>query len=398
MAATRHFEDWIEAFIDFASYCEAPKHIYFWVAISAIAGALARRVYIEQYMFRWYPNFYIILVAPPEVIAKSTSTSLGMRLLRKVPGVKFGPNVITWQALIKHLSVVPEEIEIAPGVFEKMNCLIIESSELGNLLDPQDRQMIDMLVTLWDGHPIIKETLSSGIQTVADPLLNIIACTTPAWLTDAIPQYMRGGGLFSRIIFVAAHKKGRLIANPGLHIPPDMAEREQALVDDLTAMSLLKGEMSFTRAAIDWTEVWYKELHDKRGQSGAPDHATRRQTMLYKLAMVLSIARRDTLVITEQEFIDANAALTALEPEAKKVYRNIGQKADAHVLDRLISSVQQAGSISLEVIYQEFLSFVPRANDLDTMIKGAVKTGLIEVITGPAGLILQARNSLPEKK
>jgi hypothetical protein len=74
--------------------------MYFWVGVSAIAGALRRKVWIDQAYFRWHPNMYIILVAPPGIVSKSTTASVAMRLLRRVPGIKFGPDVVTWQALV----------------------------------------------------------------------------------------------------------------------------------------------------------------------------------------------------------------------------------------------------------------------------------------------------------
>ena len=96
----RNFRDWLEAFCDYAQYGEAPRRMYFWVGVSAVAGALRRKVWIDQAYFRWHPNFYIILVAPPGIVSKSTTASIAMRLLRRVPRIKFGPDVVTWQALV----------------------------------------------------------------------------------------------------------------------------------------------------------------------------------------------------------------------------------------------------------------------------------------------------------
>ena len=69
----RNHADWLTAFMDYASYGEAPRHMYFWTGVSAIAGALRRKVWIDQAYFKWYPNFYIVLVAPPGIVSKSTT-------------------------------------------------------------------------------------------------------------------------------------------------------------------------------------------------------------------------------------------------------------------------------------------------------------------------------------
>jgi hypothetical protein len=63
----RKLKDWLSAYVDYASYSEAPKRMHFWCGVAAIAGALRRRTWIDMSYFRWYPNFYIIIVAPPGI-------------------------------------------------------------------------------------------------------------------------------------------------------------------------------------------------------------------------------------------------------------------------------------------------------------------------------------------
>ena len=83
----RHFDDWLTAFLNYTQYSEAPKRVFFWVGVSAIAGALRRKVSIPMGYFSWYPNFFVFIVGDPGVIKKSTTADVGMRLLKKVPGV-----------------------------------------------------------------------------------------------------------------------------------------------------------------------------------------------------------------------------------------------------------------------------------------------------------------------
>src|SRR5215831_7830383 len=103
--------------------------MHFWCGVSAVAGAIRRKAYIEMGYFRWYPNFYIILVAPPGIVSKSTTASIAMRLLRQVPGVKFGPDVVTWQALVTAFAEAQELFDVGNGNLETMSAITIESSE-----------------------------------------------------------------------------------------------------------------------------------------------------------------------------------------------------------------------------------------------------------------------------
>src|SRR5258707_15834538 len=107
----RHFKNWLKAYLEFTRDSESPTTFHFWTGVSTLAGALRRRVWIDMKKFQWTPNFYIILVGPPGIAAKSTSLSMGMSLLGKVPGVKFGPESMTWQALAKALEEAIEHVE-----------------------------------------------------------------------------------------------------------------------------------------------------------------------------------------------------------------------------------------------------------------------------------------------
>ena len=232
---TRIHSDWLEAFLDYTQFGEAPKHMYFWAGVSAIAGALRRKVWIDQAYFKWYPNFYICLVAPPGIVSKSTTAGIAMNLLRRVPGIKFGPDVVTWPALVSAFAESTEGFEYN-GMIYPMSAMTLESSEFGNLLNPQDKEMVDLLVALWDGKQgnFEKTTKHSGNDVVENPWINLIACTTPAWIAGNFPEYMVGGGFTSRTIFVYADAKEKYVAYPGLRVPPNLERQADALVNDLT--------------------------------------------------------------------------------------------------------------------------------------------------------------------
>src|SRR5574338_1341831 len=125
---SRKFPDWLTAFCNYASFGEAPRRMYFWTGVSVVAGALRRRVWIDQAYFSWYPNFYVILVAPPGIVSKSTTADVGMSLLRQVSDVKFGPSVVTWQALVQSFAQSMESF-LLDGDLKTMSAMTLVSSE-----------------------------------------------------------------------------------------------------------------------------------------------------------------------------------------------------------------------------------------------------------------------------
>ena len=58
---------------------------------------------------------YIIFVAPAGIVSKSTTANIGMDLLRQVEGIKFGPDAVTWQALVNELQEAKELFLLADG-------------------------------------------------------------------------------------------------------------------------------------------------------------------------------------------------------------------------------------------------------------------------------------------
>jgi hypothetical protein len=379
---SRHFDDWLTAFMEYAQYGEAPKHMYFWTGVSTIAGALRRKVWIDQAYFRWHPNFYIVLVAPPGIVSKSTTASIGMRILRKVPGVKFGPDIVTMQALAQAFAESAETFEFQ-GEHHPMSALTLESSEFGNLMNPHDKDMVDFFVSLWDGKegPMEKKTKHSGSDTIVNPWINLIACTTPSWIAGNFPEYMIGGGFTSRCVFVYADKKAKYVAYPGLEVPNDMAATADRLVEDLISIATLAGEYKLSNAAVLWGEAWYKKLYSERPVNLDDDrfggYIARKQTHLHKLAMVLSASMGGSLLISDETLSLANTMLTDLEPDMAMVFSKIGKSDTSVYADRLLEFVKRRQGAPYAEVYRYVHQYFPSLRDFEDVLAGCMRTGQI---------------------
>lgn len=398
----RNHADWLEAFCDYARFGEAPRKMYFWVGVSAIAGALRRKVWIDQAYFKWFPNFYIILVAPPGIVSKSTTASVAMRLLRRVPGIKFGPDVVTWQALVGAFADATELYDVGNGTadYRAMSALTIESSEFGNLLNPQDKEMVDLLVSLWDGREgsFTKLTKMSGNDKIENPWINMIACTTPAWIAGNFPEYMIGGGFTSRCVFVYASEKEKYVAYPGLHVPADLAAQEDALVQDLEHIALaLSGEYKLTPDAVTWGEGWYRHHYENRPEGLDDDrfggYVARKQTHIHKLAMVLSASQRDDLTISSQDLQTANEMVTDLEADMPGVFSKIGRTDVSLQTDRFLKYLAKKGEVPYAEAYRFIHAFFPSARDFEDMMQGCIKAERIRLVNKNGEVVIVFRHA-----
>jgi len=395
----RNFPDWIKAFTEFASFGEAPLSFYFWTGVSTIAGALRRRVWIDMGHFKWIPNFYVILVAPPGIVSKSTTASIGMNLLRQVKGIKFGPDVVTWQKLAQSLAQSLELFDLGDGTMMPMSAITIESSEFGTFLNPNDREMVDVLVSLWDGKQgaFVKSTKTQGDDVIENPFVNIIACTTPAWLEGNFPEYMIGGGFTSRCIFLFADTKRQYVAYPHLHIPKDFKALEATLVADLECISLLRGEFKLSPDAISWGEAWYERHFRARPPHLDNDrfagYLARKQTHIHKLGMVISASRRDDLVLDSEVLSFANDLITTLETDMPKVFEKIGTSEESRGASQLVSIVRGLGTVEQGALYRQLfrtLSF----DDFTIALKSAIAAGHVSVWNEGNQTVIKAKHDV----
>lgn len=355
----RQLDNWIKSYMAYSSHSEAPDKMHFWVAVSTIAGALRRRVWIDQAYFQWTPNFYIIFVAPPGIVSKSTTLAIGMNLLKQLQGIKFGPDAVTWQALTMALEDANEQVLMDDGTYHPMSCLTIASSELGVLFNPNDREMVDVFTSLWDGQLGVweKRTKTQGSDRIENPWINIAACTTPGWIAGNFPEYLIGGGFTSRCVFVYARDKRRLVAYPSADISAEFHDLQRQLVHDLEAISLMRGAFILSPEAHQWGVEWYENHYKSKPQhlnnERFSGYLARKQTHIHKLAMVLSAAYKNDLVITKQDLEQAATIVTALETDMPQVFELIGVEGAAKHSTTVLEIIRNRGEIANYELFKE---------------------------------------------
>lgn len=392
----RHFSSWLGAYVDYTQHSESPDSLHFWTGVSVIAGALRRRVWVDERYFQWSPNFYIIFVAPPGIASKSTCVNIGMRLLSEVEGIHFGPQSLTWQGLTVALEEAKDTVAVNGGEsFLPMSCLTIPVSELGTFLKPKETDLIDLLVDLWDGQiRTWRHRIKTGDKpetTIVNPWINLIGCTTPAWLRSNFPSYMIEGGLTSRVIFVFAEQKRKLVAYPSEVIDAGIHEaKTRLLAEDLRIISELMGEYKRTPAANAWGKAWYENHWSSRPAHLLSErfggYYARKQGHIHKLAIVLAASQRNELLITERDLATADRLVTSLELDLKKVFDSIGMVDSARHSTDVLQHIRVHKFISLKELYTLMLSLMER-EDIERSLTALVQTGKVkqDIVNGELG-------------
>ncbi len=382
----RKHSDFIKAYMEYSKHSEAPDRFHFWTAVSTIAGALRRQVWIDQYHFQWTPNFYIVFVAPAGIISKSTTAKIGMDLLKQVQGVTFGPNIITWQSLVTSLAEAQITVNINNQLVP-MSPITILSSEFGTFLNPQDREMVDVLVDLWDGQvgTFEKRTKTCGEDAIVNPWINIVACTTPHWIADNFPEYMIGGGFVSRTIFVYGDKKRHFCAYLDDAIPKGFKQRQADLVHDLRDMAKnCKGEVKLSAEAKAWGTDWYERLYTERPPELASErvasYLARKQTHMHKLAIILTVAQSNSLIIEKEHLQAADAILSENEKFLPKVFEKIGDDS-VQKANNIVNLLRANGPLTPDQAYSKLfynMSFNQFKEGLESAVKAQLVTRKVE--------------------
>jgi hypothetical protein len=378
-------KDWLQAFVSYAGYGEASPRLMYWVGVSTIAAALGRKVWFDQDDFQWSPNFYILIVGEQGAVRKSTSIDVGMRLLKQVDGVMLGPSSATWQALLQKIDKEAfREIELADGKRFGMSCITLPLSEFGTFFKPDDRELLDVLTDLWDGKlgAFEKITKTSGNDTIRNPWINLIAATTPNWVSRNLTDDLLGGGLISRFIFLHGEMPERDIAYPKRHMPKDRDSMRHTLIGKLREIADNAGPVELTDEAYQWGEQWYRDERNMLRKVGfgslEAGFLVRKQVHLHKLAMVIAAARGALPTITLEHLQEADRQLRGVDEDARRVLAVTGQTKITAAARQIYEAVKTAGgSIVRGRLYARKFSRTMDDKEYDLAIRSAIHAGLI---------------------
>lgn len=391
----RHFPNWIRAYLDYTKYLEAPDSFHFWAGVSAIAGALRGKVFFDMGYFKWKPNFFIVYVAPPGIVAKSTSMGVALPLLRQVEDIHFGPDSMTWQGLTESFADAKQSYLLPDNTTYTECAITVSVSELGTFLDPTNRELIDVLVDLWDGRPVPwkRRTKGEGESEIVNPFFNLIGCTTPGWMAENVPEYAIQGGFTSRTVFLYADTKRHFSAYPKLELDRDKEVRAllPRLVEDLRTIAEIKGAYDMDAEAYEWGAHWYRE-HWQRPVSDGNNMAgyrARKQTHLHKLAMVIAAAQRDEPVIKLNDLVAADKIITALEPSMPEVFNAVSDNREVKCAALIVKMVRRAGAIDKQQCWKQLFQ-VMSYEEFGRGVNAAIAAGHIKEIANSTAVMLHS--------
>lgn len=346
----------IKNYLEYTANQETTERVHKWVALSVIAGALERRVWLPRGNYTLFPNLYVFVIGPSGKVKKSTSTALGVDLLRELPEFKIMSERATAASLITQLERSSKTFTFN-GREIKQSPSFAYASELNVFLGEVFGSITELLTTFYDcqpqdsSKPWTYETRSSGIQRIYGPCLNILGASTPSWLKDSVPVKSLEGGFASRVIFVVEQSMRRAIAFPDRERrAEDHEAQKRFLLSGLRRIYALKGPARITDECVVVAQPWY-ENHMVRGVADTDarfsGYYSRKFETALKIALLLSVSEGDSLVIELSHFEEALSLLADVELQMMDAFAAAGDNPNAALTEKVWRLVAAQGRIRM---------------------------------------------------
>lgn len=331
----RHLADWVESFLEYTDNSESPVLYREWVAVSVIAAALQRKVWLK-WERSLYPNLFIVLVGPAGKTRKGTALGKGEYFLDRV-GIRRSSSALSRQALIAELRESGGvDINEEEGILDAHCSLTVFSHELTVFLGYNDKEFMSDLCDLYDCRDDWSyRTISRGKEHINNVYLNLIGATTPRLIQSSLPTESIGSGLTSRIIFVYADKLHKLVIFPFMNEKvDDIEDLQDKLSVDLNDIHMIKGQYQYTEDFLNAWADWYVAHHNnpKFTHETMTSYNSRRPTTILKLCMILSASRNSSKIIDKSVLERSIDMLNRVEVDMHRVFSGVGTSTLASVM------------------------------------------------------------------
>jgi hypothetical protein len=333
--AGRRLPSWIESFIEYTEEIGVPRIFRKWSAIAAIAGALERKVFIKTARGVLYPNMYTILVAPPGV-GKTLALSHTEMFWRELRDHHVAPTSLTKASMMDALNDAARRV-VTPGQpYMEFNSLLALVGELGVFLPSYENDFMNALTAIYDGYSYSERRRTGDKKmTINSPQLNILAATTPSYLSALLPEGAWDQGFISRTILVYC---GQVTLQNPLNAVESSPKLKNDLAHDFKIISELVGRLSFEEDAAAAITRWHMS-----GGPPTPEHPklvhylTRRTAHLLKLCIVACVSRNygPPTAITLADYSTALDWLVEVEAQMQDIFTSMRSGGDSNVQDEM---------------------------------------------------------------
>lgn len=388
---SRHFDNWLSTYINVTADQESPENFWFWSGVSILASTMGRSVVLDLnpgqkfQFFRIFPNHYIFLVAKSAVCRKGPPTNMVRTMLSLAGTAQIMGQRLTNASLITALANTAAKI----GRGE----MLAWASELSVFLSMEDarREITTTLTDLYDCPPEFKSELkTSATEIIPFPCLNLFAATNPTSLAERFPESAMGTGFTSRIHMIYEDTRRKKVSRPAID-----DTSAQKLIEDLQHIKKLNGAFHFSPEAEKWYDKWYYSI-EFPGDDSLDSFYGRKHIHLLKLAMIISIAQRDTLDIIPTDLMSALVFIEKMEANLPRAYRAAASSDFSRDMDRILNQLKKRGGSASKKDLLHDNWYCLKAEGLNAILAQLLELGSIEDLVDGRKTIYRICEAIPK--
>lgn len=354
---------------------ESPITYNVWSAISAVSAVLKDNVFIRRGNYKIYPNQYIVLVGPPGVGKGEAIRPAHSFVKNPITNIPFANYIQDSVTMPKLIDIIATGFKSPPTVSNGMllnrqdSTCILQAEELATLISSSE-QMPVFLCRTWDGKEYVYDTKGKGKSVIKDMCVSLIGACTQKFIRSINNNHGAevNNGFTARTIFVFAEMPSQAIVwPPGFE---DYPQIKYTLDNDLQIISNLRGEFGWLDSARKIYEGKYQEI----GSSISDDDSdivrhfkARQRIHILKVAMTLSAASRDDLVIDDYTICESITLVDEVLKTLDSAFGGVGESELAESMHKITEYISKKGISSRNEILKDNRRNIT-AEDLDRVL------------------------------
>jgi len=408
---SRNYTDFIQASADAIKGSPIPKPFAQWSALSAVAGAMGRRVWYPMANYDIRSNNFIVLIAPPgrnksvslilpftKVFSKLTTpigtteddqnfnSGLDQYGLRNYPLYVVQDRITPEKLAVDMTKITRLDLRLSSPVMDEFydSSVTLVTSEFGTFMGRHERYLQMFMTDMWDSKAEYShKTKTSGEYLIKGPCLNWLACATPEQFVDNLPEDARSQGLLSRML---------PIYYDGDRIPQSLIQERVSdntvnnLREDLADIAKMYGPMSFDEDAFKIVDEDIKAgIPPEPTDNHLSEYVQRRVSHFIKIAIAVSASRRSTRKIMLEDWEFTKEIMFAAEKQMPKALEGFGMGRTGRIAHDMVTWLHGTlfnngrSHMLMKLFKRELLRKVPNPGELEQTIKAMEDSGYIKV-------------------
>jgi hypothetical protein len=408
---SRNYTDFIQASADAIKGSPIPKPFAQWSALSAVAGAMGRRVWYPMANYDIRSNNFIVLIAPPgrnksvslilpftKVFSKLTTpigtteddqnfnSGLDQYGLRNYPLYVVQDRITPEKLAVDMTKITRLDLRLSSPVMDEFydSSVTLVTSEFGTFMGRHERYLQMFMTDMWDSKAEYShKTKTSGEYLIKGPCLNWLACATPEQFVDNLPEDARSQGLLSRML---------PIYYDGDRIPQSLVQERVSdntvdnLREDLADIAKMYGPMTFDKDAFKIVDEDIKAgIPPEPTDNHLSEYVQRRVSHFIKIAIAVSASRRSTRKIMLEDWEFTKELMFAAEKQMPKALEGFGMGRTGRIAHDMVTWLHGTlfnngrSHMLMKLFKRELLRKVPNPGELEQTIKAMEDSGYIKV-------------------